>query len=578
MDSTDLVMRPAFILLFSFFFFACILTGCSGPIEETFGYQHQDGISVPDSGVVTVNNKMVFYWNRLLEPSDFEREPKPLASDTVPFPDTWNGFEIDGEPLTGKGHATYRSWFRVDSVRSMAIKIKDYCNAFKLWINGELIAQGGIPATSEIDNHGEKINLIESFVPVQGRNELIIQTANYEEKYGGFRQPILMGSESEVRALANREKVVDGFVLGLILMMALYHLVLFGLNRENRAFLWFGLLAFFIASRFWLLSDINFLQPWFQAHLYLKLAIVSALMTSVMLYFFFHSVFPEWLDVKIRNLYGGIVLVLALLSFVFPIYSVSVGIHYIQIIVFTGLFYIFYLTLRSLFSVSRYKWMKAAGVLLFLFSVAWEGMIFNRAVYAEYTLHYGLLGFIFFQSFALSYDFSRASRRNEQLNRALEEHNKNLQKKVEEKSRELVEIKERELLSVTMQKSSTEKLLKKIEEKLIQVSAKPGGGPPGLDELFRMIRKTRNSGENDKVLMHFEKVYPGFFEVLTELHPVLNQREIKLCAYLRMNLDHKEIADILHVAPESVRKAKTRMRKKMGLRSDKNINDYLMRI
>ncbi|MGM0376263.1 MAG: hypothetical protein ACQEQ0_05780, partial [Bacteroidota bacterium] len=191
-------MRPAFILLFSSFSFACILTGCSGYVEETSGYQQQAGISVPDSGVVAIGGQMVFYWNELLQPGYFEGEQQAIATDTVPFPDTWNGFEIDGEPLTGKGHATYRTCFSVDSVRPMAIKLNDYCNAFKLWINGTLTARGGTPGTNEVTNRGEKINVIETFVPINGRNELVLQTANYEEKYGGFRQPILIGSESEV--------------------------------------------------------------------------------------------------------------------------------------------------------------------------------------------------------------------------------------------------------------------------------------------------------------------------------------------------------------------------------------------
>ena len=576
-------MRPAIflILLSAILVPGLLLTGCSSPGEEPVGDTKSMGIMVPDSGVVAIGGKMAFYWKRFLQPSDFDGGSSPEISAIVPFPDTWNGFKVDGAVLPGKGYATYRTSFFVDSVRAMAIRMEDYCNTFKLWVNGQLIAQGGIPGTNEVTNHAVKVNVLEGFKPLKGTNELILQTANFEEKYGGFRQPILVGDESKIRRKAAREKTINAFALGLILMMAVYHLALFWMNRNRKAFLWFGLMAFFIALRFWLLSDVSALEPWLQEHVhfYLKLAIASAVLTSLTLFFFYHSVFPEWLGIKIRNLYGVIALVMSFLIFVLPIYEVSVGIHYLQGVVIAGLVYILYLTARSLFSESRHKkWMNAAGILLFLFSVIWEGMIFNRAVYSEYILHYGLLGFIFFQSFALSYDFSRTHRRNEDLKYALAEHNKNSKQEVEEKSRELIETKERELLSVTMQKSSTDKLLKSLEKRLCMISESYEEGPGDLNEMIHMIRNSRSSDEHDKILMHFEKVYPDFFTILTELHPLLNQREQKLCAYLKMNLENKEIADLLHVAPESVRKAKTRMRKKMGLSSDRDIYDYLIRI
>ncbi|MFO8066165.1 MAG: LuxR C-terminal-related transcriptional regulator, partial [Bacteroidales bacterium] len=58
-------------------------------------------------------------------------------------------------------------------------------------------------------------------------------------------------------------------------------------------------------------------------------------------------------------------------------------------------------------------------------------------------------------------------------------------------------------------------------------------------------------------------------------HPSLSQNEIRLAAYMKLNMTHKDIGRILNVQPESVRKAKTRMRQKMGLASDKDITNYL---
>ncbi|HEY8896589.1 MAG TPA: LuxR C-terminal-related transcriptional regulator, partial [Niastella sp.] len=50
-------------------------------------------------------------------------------------------------------------------------------------------------------------------------------------------------------------------------------------------------------------------------------------------------------------------------------------------------------------------------------------------------------------------------------------------------------------------------------------------------------------------------------------HPTLTKNEIRLCAYFHINLSTKEIASLLNIDPASVRRAKTRLYKKMGVNS-----------
>ncbi len=569
--------RP-FLQVFLFIFIV-FLIGCDERAECEKELAENPVIDRSEQQLIVLDGKMLFYWNQLLEPFDFEGTTVPEASALVDFPDTWNNFKIDGKPLPGRGHATYRPWFIADTVLPMALKVNDYCNAFRIWINGKYVAGAGNPGTGTANNISAKVNVVESFVPVKGMNELLIQTANYEEKYGGFRQPFLIGPETEIRQVASGEKVGDAFVLGVILTMALYHLTLFALNRKRKVFLWFGVMAFFITLRQGLLSHIDIFDPWLQqnVHFYLKLTIGAAILTSVALFCFFHSVYPDWLKKWIRDLFCATGVFLALLALFLPIYVVSLGIHLVQFFIIAGLVYIFYLTIRSFLGSSKYKRMIAGGILLFLLATAFEAFIFNRAVYSDYTLHYGLVGFIVFQSFALSADFSETGRKNQELTKALDRHNKNLKKEVKEKSREAIEAKERELLSVLMQKSRNDGLLKRIEEKLRRISLNNiERNDESISDVVNLIHHTLNSDESDRYLFHFEKVYPGFFDALKYLYPALSQNELKLCAYLRMNLGNREIAGFLHVEPESVRKAKTRMRKKMGLKSNRDIQSYLL--
>ncbi|NOQ27210.1 MAG: response regulator [Bacteroidales bacterium] len=77
---------------------------------------------------------------------------------------------------------------------------------------------------------------------------------------------------------------------------------------------------------------------------------------------------------------------------------------------------------------------------------------------------------------------------------------------------------------------------------------------------------------------HFKSVHPLFMENLINNFPKLSSGEIKLCALLRLNLNSKEIASILFQNPQSIDIARYRLRKKMDLNRDDNLNSFLLSI
>ena len=62
---------------------------------------------------------------------------------------------------------------------------------------------------------------------------------------------------------------------------------------------------------------------------------------------------------------------------------------------------------------------------------------------------------------------------------------------------------------------------------------------------------------------------------LRERHPGLNNNELLMCAYLRMNLRSKEIAPLLNISVRGVETIRYRLRKKLDLERDASLTDYL---
>jgi DNA-binding CsgD family transcriptional regulator len=80
----------------------------------------------------------------------------------------------------------------------------------------------------------------------------------------------------------------------------------------------------------------------------------------------------------------------------------------------------------------------------------------------------------------------------------------------------------------------------------------------------------------EQFVYHFDQVHSGFFRRLREQYPQLTPKDHRLCAYLRMNLTTKEIAPLLNISVRGVEIGRYRLRRKMGLGNDVNLNEYMM--
>lgn len=77
--------------------------------------------------------------------------------------------------------------------------------------------------------------------------------------------------------------------------------------------------------------------------------------------------------------------------------------------------------------------------------------------------------------------------------------------------------------------------------------------------------------------LHFSNSHSQFFQNLKEQHPDLSPNEIKLCAYLKLNLSSKEIASLMNVAITSIEQSRYRLRRKFNLDKEENLLHYIQK-
>lgn len=82
----------------------------------------------------------------------------------------------------------------------------------------------------------------------------------------------------------------------------------------------------------------------------------------------------------------------------------------------------------------------------------------------------------------------------------------------------------------------------------------------------------------NKFKVEFEDAHPQFFEHLHNSYPDLSETYVKICAYIRIDLTSREIADLLHVSQAAVNKNRQRLRKMLELEPETDLAEFLKEI
>lgn len=132
---------------------------------------------------------------------------------------------------------------------------------------------------------------------------------------------------------------------------------------------------------------------------------------------------------------------------------------------------------------------------------------------------------------------------------------------------ERLEANQRELASTTLYVVQKNEMLAGLKTQLQELDKLyPNNKQHGLQGIESLLQSNLYlDADWAKFRLHFEQVHPQFFGELQAKHPSLTKNETRLYAYFHINLSTKEIAALLNIDPASVRRAKTRLHKKMAM-------------
>lgn len=139
--------------------------------------------------------------------------------------------------------------------------------------------------------------------------------------------------------------------------------------------------------------------------------------------------------------------------------------------------------------------------------------------------------------------------------------------------------KSKELSSATMSLIRKNSVLMQLKEELDKQKHALGSSYPDIyyNRLSGIISRHLGSDEDWQIFyQNFDRIHEHFFRNLHSSYPDLTSNDLKVCAYLRLNLSSKDISSLMNISLKGVEAARSRLRKKFGLPSDVNLVTFLI--
>ena len=146
--------------------------------------------------------------------------------------------------------------------------------------------------------------------------------------------------------------------------------------------------------------------------------------------------------------------------------------------------------------------------------------------------------------------------------------------------RQELELKSKSLTKSALHMIQKNEFLQDIRKRLKDVrKGEPELQDKRIKKLIKSIELNFNMDDDwQEFETVFQQVHSEFFEKLKMLYPNLSPAEVRLCAMLRLNLHSKDMAAIMGISQDSLRIARYRLRKRLGLDKGSNLYTFILNI
>ena len=130
-----------------------------------------------------------------------------------------------------------------------------------------------------------------------------------------------------------------------------------------------------------------------------------------------------------------------------------------------------------------------------------------------------------------------------------------------------LESKNKEFTINVLYQMKKNELLTDISEKLIEIEkgAVKSETKNAIHKIGSILKKNKDKDVWEEFELRFKQVHIQFYEKLTQKHPDLTSNDLRICAFLKLNMSTKEISEITGQRVATLEATRSRIRKKLGI-------------
>ncbi len=413
------------------------------------------------SDKVLLSGEWEFYPEKLLTLKDLQTVAHPDAY--IHAPRMWcYKHEKDSIIYPGRYHGTYR--LRVIGLPKgeiIGFYIHKIFSSSKVFIDGKELLEHGKVGTNKETSSGNFTPEVVPFLVKNDTTDIIVQVSSYLHNEGGMFESIELGNFRKQQSEMYYHIIFDMLLFGSILIMALYHLVLYVMRRKSISALYFAIFSGFVALRTLLTGSesLNFVFPDFPWLLSQRLEYITFFAGAGSFVIFVRSLYSEIPKLFVKIFVG--VSVAFTLALVAPIEYHAILTTPFQIIVMVVFGFLLFGLIKAVVRKQPHSLLLLIMIFFFFGTVVNDILLINGTIHSIEVAPLGLFAFIFAQSFILAKRFNTAFIDNEKLTETLDYQNKNLEKIVVERTAEIAEQKE-ELIAQSVLLQGTNTILEKL--------------------------------------------------------------------------------------------------------------------
>jgi len=255
----------------------------------------------PEHGTIKLKGDWGFVWQQQLMPDDWQLP----AERWFQMPGTWDLEGVSDQVYSGRGYATfYAELLNVPADVDWALMIPEQSTSFRLFINDDLVASGGITGITRDSSQAYSGNQLVDVGPLPETVRLTWQVANFHHDSGGPWQSIQLGTRAQV----SKDYVIATFdqalVMALTLIIGAFLFLQYLIDRKDKASLALACFALIIALRVGITSNQPLYWLWGQMNwqLHIRILYLTMMLAIPCVIYWQHYIFPKQMTARMARL------------------------------------------------------------------------------------------------------------------------------------------------------------------------------------------------------------------------------------------------------------------------------------